>query len=63
MLDLLDDLEFASNQVQVVWGDHYLFSAGNINRRVHLRNHEVVLGEILHLHELCRERQASVGIG
>jgi pimeloyl-ACP methyl ester carboxylesterase len=63
MLNLLDDLEFASNQVQVVWGDHYLFSAGSVNRRVHLRNHEVVLGEILHLHELCRERQASVGIG
>lgn len=58
MLNLLDDLGFASNQVQVVWGDHYLFSVGNHNYRTRLRNREIVLGEILHLHELCRERQA-----
>jgi pimeloyl-ACP methyl ester carboxylesterase len=58
MLHRLDNLGFASNQVQVVWGDHYLFSVGNRSRRVHLRNREIVLGEILHLHELCRERQA-----
>jgi pimeloyl-ACP methyl ester carboxylesterase len=58
MLQLLDDLRFASNQVQVVWGNHYLFSVSNQRHRIHLRNREIVLGEILHLHELCRERQA-----
>jgi pimeloyl-ACP methyl ester carboxylesterase len=58
MLQLLDDLSFASNQVQVVWGSHYLFSVSNRLHRIHLRNREIVLGEILHLHELCRERQA-----
>jgi pimeloyl-ACP methyl ester carboxylesterase len=58
MLQLLDDLSFASNQVQVVWGSHFLFSVSNRLHRVHLRNREIVLGEILHLHELCRERQA-----
>lgn len=58
MLQLLDDLNFASNQVQVVWGDHYLFSVSNQRHRIHLRNREIVLGEVLHLHELCRERQA-----
>ncbi len=58
MLQLLDDLNFASNQVQVVWGSHYLFSVSNRLHRIHLRNREIVLGEILHLHELCRERQA-----
>jgi hypothetical protein len=42
----------------VVWGDHYLFSVSNQRHRIHLRNREIVLGEILHLHELCRERQA-----
>ena len=57
MLRMLDDLGLASNQIQVVWGDHYLFSIGNRNHRMHLRNREIVLGEILHLHELCRERQ------
>jgi pimeloyl-ACP methyl ester carboxylesterase len=58
MLRLLDDLGFASDQIRVVLGDHYLFSLSNQNRRLHLRNRELVLGEILHLHELCRERQA-----
>jgi pimeloyl-ACP methyl ester carboxylesterase len=59
MLNLLYDIGFASNQIQVVWGDHYLFSVGDQSRRVHLRNREVVLGAVLHLHELCRERQES----
>jgi hypothetical protein len=58
MLQLLDDLSFASNQVQVVWGSHFLFSVSNRLHRIHLRNREIVLGEILHLHELCRERQS-----
>lgn len=58
VLRLLDELGFASNQVQVVWGDHYLFSVSGRSRQIHLRNRELVLGEILHLHELCREQQA-----
>jgi pimeloyl-ACP methyl ester carboxylesterase len=56
MLGLLDDLGLAPHQVQVVSGDHYLFSASN-ESRFHLRNREIVLGEILYLHEVCRERQ------
>jgi pimeloyl-ACP methyl ester carboxylesterase len=58
MLHLLDDLGFASDQVQVVWGDHYMFSISNRDHRVRVWNREIVLGEILHLHELCREKQA-----
>jgi pimeloyl-ACP methyl ester carboxylesterase len=57
MLHVLDELGLASNQIQVVWGNHYLYSVGDRSHRIHLRNREIVLGEILHLHELCRERQ------
>lgn len=56
MLGLLDDLGLAPHQVQVVSGDHYLYSASDENRH-HLRNREILLGEILYLHEVCRERQ------
>jgi hypothetical protein len=57
MLRLLDELGLAPHQVQVVSGDHYLFSASDERRRYHLRNREIVLGEILYLHEVCREKQ------
>ena len=56
ILELLDELGLPPHQVQVVSGDHYLFSASE-ESRVHLRNREVLLGEILYLHEVCRERQ------
>jgi hypothetical protein len=57
MLRFFDDLGLAPNQVQVVRGDHYLFSVSSENPRIHWRNREIVLGEILYLHEVCRERQ------
>lgn len=57
MLDLLDGFGLAAHQVQVVSGEHCLFSTSD-ESRVHLRNRETVLGEILYLHEVCRERQS-----
>jgi len=57
MLDFLDELGFAPDQIQVVMGDHYLFNVSDQNRRLHMRNRETVLGEILYLHEQCREKQ------
>ncbi|MBU0704564.1 MAG: hypothetical protein KKC18_11935 [Chloroflexi bacterium] len=54
MLDLLDELGFTSEQVRVLLGDHYLFSVSNQSRRLHLRNREIVVQEILDLHETCR---------
>jgi pimeloyl-ACP methyl ester carboxylesterase len=54
MLDLLEDLGFASDQVRVVLGDHYHFSVSNQSRRLHLRNREILIEEILALHEACR---------
>ncbi len=58
MLELLDRQGLTPPQVQVVSGDHYLFSVSD-ERRYHVRNREIILGEILYLHELCREKQRS----
>ena len=55
MLDLLEELGFTSDQVRVVFGDHYYFSVSNQSRRLHGRNREILLGEILAMHEACRE--------
>jgi len=54
MLDLLEELEFASNQVRVVLGDHYHFSVSNQSRRLHLRNRKILVKEILAMHRACR---------
>ncbi|MCK4315274.1 MAG: hypothetical protein KAX24_05830 [Anaerolineae bacterium] len=54
MLRLLEELGFTSDQVRVMLGDHYLFSVSNQNRRLHLRNREMVVEEVLALHEACR---------
>jgi pimeloyl-ACP methyl ester carboxylesterase len=53
MLDLLEELGFTSDQLRVVLGDHYFFSVSNQSRRLHLRNREIVIEEILALHEAC----------
>lgn len=58
MLELLEELDFTSDQVRVVLGDHYLFSVSNQNRRLHLRNREIVVEEILALHEACRREMS-----
>jgi len=54
ILDLLEELRFASDQIRVVLGDHYLFSVSNQSRGLHIRNREIVVDEILGLHEACR---------
>jgi pimeloyl-ACP methyl ester carboxylesterase len=54
MLDLLEELGFASDQLRVVLGDHYCFSVSNESRRLHLRNREILIDEILAMHEACR---------
>ena len=57
MLQALDGLGLAPHQIRVVAGDHFLFAGSDQNRRVHLRNREIVLGQTLYLHEACREGQ------
>ncbi len=57
MLNLLEDLGFRNENFRVVLGDHYLFSAGLKTRRTHGENRDILLEEILQLHEGCRTRQ------
>jgi pimeloyl-ACP methyl ester carboxylesterase len=58
MLDLLEELGFTSDQLRTVLGDHYLFSVSNQSRRLHLPNREIVVDEILALHEACRREMS-----
>ncbi len=58
MLDLLEELGFTSDQLRVVLGDHYFFSVSNQSRRLHLRNREIVVEEVLALHEACWHRMS-----
>jgi hypothetical protein len=57
MLSLLEELGFRTENIRVMLGDHYLFSAGLKTRRNHSENRDILLEEILRLHEGCRTRQ------
>ena len=57
MLNLLEELGFRTENIRVVLGDHYLFSAGRKTLRIHGENRDMLLEEILQLHEGCRTRQ------
>jgi len=57
MLSLLEELGFRTENIRVMLGDHYLFSAGLKTRRNHSENRDILLEEILRLHEGCRSRQ------
>jgi pimeloyl-ACP methyl ester carboxylesterase len=59
MVNLLDSLGLGPHQIQVLRGDHFLFSGGGGRREIHLMNREILVGQILYLHEACRERQRS----
>jgi pimeloyl-ACP methyl ester carboxylesterase len=64
MLNLLAELGFSSDQIRVLLGDHYLFSVSNQSRRLHARNRELVVEQILALHDACRRgllRDGKVG--
>jgi pimeloyl-ACP methyl ester carboxylesterase len=58
-LSLLEELGLKSANIQVVFGDHYLFSVGRGTRRTHGENIEVILSEILSLHEACYARRGK----
>jgi pimeloyl-ACP methyl ester carboxylesterase len=51
MLDLLSELEFPASNIRVVAGTHYLFSVGIESVFQHAQNRELVVQDILALHE------------
>jgi pimeloyl-ACP methyl ester carboxylesterase len=62
MMDLLQELDFPVAQIRVVMGTHYLFSLGNEMRKVHVQNRQLVLKDIMMLHEqgLRHQREESM---
>ncbi len=59
MMDLLQELNFHVDQVRVVMGTHYLFSVGEQFQRVHTENRQLVLDDVLELHERALKLQRS----
>jgi pimeloyl-ACP methyl ester carboxylesterase len=57
MLNLLEDLGFRSENIRVVMGDHYFFSVDPKTRQSQGENRDILLEEILQLHQHCRTRQ------
>jgi hypothetical protein len=60
VVDLLQELKFPVAQLRLVMGTHYLFSLGDAVREVHVQNRQLVLDDILFLHEEGLRRQRSM---
>ncbi len=59
MIDLLQELHFPVAQLRVVMGTHYLFSPGDGWREAHVQNRQLVLDDIMTLHEEGMRRQRA----
>ena len=60
MLQLLEELGFTSEDVRVMFGDHYFFSPGLRSRRLHGLNRQLIVRQILDLHRECRRAQREL---
>lgn len=62
MIDLLCRLEFPAANLRVVAGTHYMFSIDNhdiTNAAQHVQNRDLVVEDVLALHEQAHQRQLS----
>jgi pimeloyl-ACP methyl ester carboxylesterase len=59
MLDLLCSMEFPVGNVRVVPGTHYMFSVGRDSALQHAQNRELVIEDILMLHERAYDMQKT----
>lgn len=62
MMDLLMSLEFPAGNIRVVPGTHYMFSIGtetSLNSYQHAQNRELVVQDILMLHEMALDKQRT----
>jgi pimeloyl-ACP methyl ester carboxylesterase len=57
MIDLLGGLEFPAGQLRVVAGSHYLFSVGADSVYQHAQNRELIVQDIVELHEKAFTQQ------
>jgi len=61
MLDLLEELNFNTNQIRVMLGDHYFFSYGPGSPISHQRNQKILLKDLLEFsNQLAQEPRARV---
>lgn len=59
MMDLLYRLNFDVPQIKVVMGTHYFFSVGEDWARVHAQNRQMVVDEVLNLHQQALKKQKT----
>ena len=62
MMDLLGKMEFPAANLRVVAGSHYMFSVGSedpTNAFQHAQNRELVVQDILDLHERAVQMQKA----
>jgi hypothetical protein len=59
MMDMLSEMEFPAGNVRVVAGSHYMFSVGRQTALQHSQNRELVVQDILDLHQRALGRQKS----
>ncbi len=59
MMDLLMQLEFPASNVRVVAGSHYMFSLGKDTVFQHAQNRELVVNDILELHDQALHMQKT----
>ena len=57
MMDMLSRLEFPPGNTRVVAGSHYFFSVGPEAVFQHAQNRDLVVQDILELHQLAYARQ------
>lgn len=59
MMDMLSELEVPAGHVRVVAGSHYMFSVGKDTVFQHAQNRELVIEDILELHERALTQQKT----
>jgi pimeloyl-ACP methyl ester carboxylesterase len=57
-LELLEQLEFWPEQIHIALGDHYFFSVGR-SEKMHTRNRDLLIADILGLHRDLLEHQLT----
>lgn len=59
MMDMLSAMEVPAGNVRVVAGSHYMFSVGRETAFQHAQNRELVLNDILELHDCAYDMQKT----
>lgn len=61
ILDLLEELDFTSDQVKVMLGDHYFFSFGEDSPASHQQNRQFLIDDILLFCQQLAQKEVKIG--